>query len=227
MNESRSIPTLYGEHFFRSQLEARWAVFFDALNLPWKYERQGYDLGGPGWYLPDFWLPRPSERYPLAGHWFEIKGQKPTDAEIAKVIALARQTKHTAFLMVGLPGTYYHFWAHNSGNHGWRDGDGDVGPAPFMPAHSLQVVMSRWNVKWPDLRAAREAAGSAVFRDTEENRNLAAAHFANKRAGHRRSAAMNTYATKKYGPDWRELYDDDRIFREFDEWIARKHGFEG
>jgi hypothetical protein len=32
-------------------------VFFDALGLDWEYEREGYDLGAAGWYLPDFWLP--------------------------------------------------------------------------------------------------------------------------------------------------------------------------
>lgn len=48
------IPTAYAGCRFRSRLEARWAVFFDAVGVAWQYEPEGYDLGGAGWYLPDF-----------------------------------------------------------------------------------------------------------------------------------------------------------------------------
>src|SRR5688572_9759906 len=41
----------------RSRLEARWAVFLDALRVRWIYEHQGFSLGSLGWYLPDFYLP--------------------------------------------------------------------------------------------------------------------------------------------------------------------------
>ncbi len=51
-----AIPTAYRGYTFRSRLEARWAVFFDALGLAWEYEREGY-RDGTTWYLPDFWLP--------------------------------------------------------------------------------------------------------------------------------------------------------------------------
>ena len=50
------IPTTYRGVTFRSRLEARWAVFFDALGIEWHYEHEGYQLPS-GWYLPDFWLP--------------------------------------------------------------------------------------------------------------------------------------------------------------------------
>jgi len=76
----------------------------------------------------------------------------------------------------------------------------------------------------PEYEAARkkreQSIGSPVVGDA------VARHREDERAGHYREAALNTYATKKYGPDWRDLYDDDRIWREFDDWIARKHGFE-
>jgi hypothetical protein len=51
------IETRYHGCRFRSRLEARWAVFFDSLGLRWEYEREGYDLGRQGKYLPDFWIP--------------------------------------------------------------------------------------------------------------------------------------------------------------------------
>lgn len=49
------IKTVYHHHRFASRLEARWAVCFDALGIPWEYEPEGYLLeNGP--YLPDFRL---------------------------------------------------------------------------------------------------------------------------------------------------------------------------
>lgn len=56
------IETRYDGHKFRSRLEARWAVFFNALGVAWGYEPQGYVITDP-WgnqsrnYLPDFYLP--------------------------------------------------------------------------------------------------------------------------------------------------------------------------
>ena len=76
------------------------------------------------------------------------------------------------------------------------------------------------------LLAAYRTAQQARFSDTPQAQRAYSRHFADERAGHYRAAALNTYATKKYGPDWRDLYDDDRIWREFDDWIAREHGFE-
>lgn len=55
--EYRAIETVYRGYRFRSRLEARWAVFLDALEVPFEYEAQGFDVSGT-WYLPDFWLPR-------------------------------------------------------------------------------------------------------------------------------------------------------------------------
>src|SRR6187402_3278288 len=52
----RSIKTRYKGCQFRSRLEARWAVFFDALNIIWEYEKEGFRLSDGTLYLPDFWL---------------------------------------------------------------------------------------------------------------------------------------------------------------------------
>lgn len=55
MPNVRSIATKYNNVTFRSMLEARWAVFFDAMGIPWEYEPECQFLdGGP--YLPDFKL---------------------------------------------------------------------------------------------------------------------------------------------------------------------------
>jgi hypothetical protein len=67
------IETRYAGHRFRSRLEARWAVFFDALGIRWEYEPQGFVIprsgGGSTPYLPDFLLPE-------CGTWVEVKGSE-------------------------------------------------------------------------------------------------------------------------------------------------------
>lgn len=67
------LETRYAGCRFRSRLEARWAVLFNALRIRWEYEPQGFQTeAGP--YLPDFRL------YGLGGDgfgkpylWFEVK----------------------------------------------------------------------------------------------------------------------------------------------------------
>lgn len=56
MSELKAIQTEYRGYLFRSRLEARWAVFFDACKVLWEYEPEGYDLGDGLYYLPDFLL---------------------------------------------------------------------------------------------------------------------------------------------------------------------------
>lgn len=55
-NEIKPIETVYNGYRFRSRLEARWAVFFDALNIEYEYEPEGFSFDGTE-YLPDFYLP--------------------------------------------------------------------------------------------------------------------------------------------------------------------------
>jgi len=62
----RIIQTRYAGRYFRSRTEARWCVFFDAMNLRWEYEPEGYILGAGKAYLPDFWIPEWRA-------WFEVK----------------------------------------------------------------------------------------------------------------------------------------------------------
>jgi len=81
----KAIETRYGGCHFRSRIEARWAVFFDALGIPWEYEPQGFELPAdenfaePAYYLPDFFLPNWGPR--RQGTWWEVKGAPPTNDE--------------------------------------------------------------------------------------------------------------------------------------------------
>ena len=54
MAEIKAIETVYNGYRFRSRLEARWAVFFDAIGAKWEYEPEGYVLEDGTYYLPDF-----------------------------------------------------------------------------------------------------------------------------------------------------------------------------
>ena len=56
MGEMKAIQTEYKGYLFRSRLEARWAVFFDACGVDWEYEPEGIVLSDGTKYLPDFYL---------------------------------------------------------------------------------------------------------------------------------------------------------------------------
>lgn len=43
MSEASAIDTHYKGYRFRSRLEARWAIFFDRIQLPYLYEPEDKD----------------------------------------------------------------------------------------------------------------------------------------------------------------------------------------
>lgn len=92
----KAIETKYKGYRFRSRLEARWAVFFDALGVKWEYEKEGYDLGEAGWYLPDFWLPDVSL-------WAEVKPGGFDTIAMQKASLLVKSTGHGCVLLDGVP----------------------------------------------------------------------------------------------------------------------------
>ncbi|MHA6764775.1 PDDEXK family nuclease [Streptacidiphilus sp. PAMC 29251] len=111
----KAIETRYAGHHFRSRLEARWAVFFNALGIPWEYEPQGYEVGpypthvtdngltlANTRYLPDFWLPAQKV-------FFEVKGIAPDSDYNDMLHAFTGQSEKDLILAVGSipdPDTY-------------------------------------------------------------------------------------------------------------------------
>lgn len=92
----KAIETRYKGYRFRSRLEARWAVFFDALGVKWEYEPEGFELPS-GRYLPDFLLPD-------VDAWIEVKPDAEIDPIANKLIAeLAEATGRRAMIVKGLP----------------------------------------------------------------------------------------------------------------------------
>lgn len=75
----KAIETVYGGHRFRSRLEARWAILFDALGLNWEYEMEGFEFEDGTKYLPDFFI--------YDTNWFiEVKPDVPlSKSEINKI----------------------------------------------------------------------------------------------------------------------------------------------
>lgn len=78
----RAIETHYDGYRFRSRLEARWAVVFNRLNIPYEYEPEGFYLPDGSMYLPDFYLP--SHRV-----FAEVKGGPISSSDWAKVVSFA------------------------------------------------------------------------------------------------------------------------------------------
>lgn len=64
----KPIETVYNGYRFRSRLEARWAVFFDAAGIKYEYEPEGFQLEDGTMYLPDFYLP-------ILGIYVEVKNE--------------------------------------------------------------------------------------------------------------------------------------------------------
>lgn len=92
----KAIETHYKGYRFRSRLEARWCVFFDAQGIVWEYEKEGYNLGGAGWYLPDFWLPQ-------VKMWAEVKPDQFMPQELERCWALMDATGYEVILLEGMP----------------------------------------------------------------------------------------------------------------------------
>lgn len=103
----KAIQTRYKGYRFRSRLEARWTVFFDALGVRWEYEPEGYVDDNGRCYLPDFLL---------AGRLFvEIKPMWLPDEGIVPLIRdsrekwggfLAGDPTNDLLVFFGLPRTY-------------------------------------------------------------------------------------------------------------------------
>lgn len=109
----KAIQTKYKGYRFRSRLEARWAVFFDALGLAWEYETEGFDLGFGDRYLPDF---------KIYDTFFEVKPAGVKPHEILKVRRFVEAGGGRVCILDGPPDVRWYRLL------GWWEDDG--GPVP-------------------------------------------------------------------------------------------------
>lgn len=128
----KPIETIYNGYRFRSRLEAKWAVYFDAAGLKYEYEKDGFDLGSDdkqtfGWYLPDFYFPSlktyceikpsnpdPSDAWVIHQHFVSARFRSVVDSPI--------------LLLFGYPWDYDGWW------YGWDTTDGSAGECRFRVA---------------------------------------------------------------------------------------------
>lgn len=94
-------PTLYKDIRFRSRLEARWAIFLDALGGQWVYEPVVQGVTG---YLPDFLF---------GGGYLEIKpaswvarDKDKKEADIARWLTFAMDANARLDVCFGAPGEW-------------------------------------------------------------------------------------------------------------------------
>lgn len=106
MTDIKAIETVYNGYKFRSRLEARWAVFFDAYGIVYEYEHEGFELKNGMRYLPDFYLPG-------LDTFVEIKPiLEMALIDVKKMDSFALDGEKQLLLIVGSP-TYEHMFLIN------------------------------------------------------------------------------------------------------------------
>lgn len=98
----KAIETYYNGYWFRSRLEARWAVFFDTLGIRYEYEPEGFELSDGTRYLPDFYLPESKS-------WFEVKGEMD-EASAHKINTFAKEGNHMTIGYSGFEFNSMGYW---------------------------------------------------------------------------------------------------------------------
>ena len=101
---AKPIETRYNGIVYRSRLEARWAIFFNSLSIPYIYEPEGFNLDGL-MYLPDFWLPDQI-------CFFEAKGPFTHNKGPEKAAALSIATGYPVFIFGSIPADEDHIADH-------------------------------------------------------------------------------------------------------------------
>lgn len=119
MNEIKAIETIYNGYRFRSRLEARWAVFFDTLQVRWQYEPEGFKLPSGAGYLPDFYLPDLDlwiEIKPGDAPEYQSRDSMPLSAEWTKPLELASEFAQSSgkdiAILYGTPHYMAHTWEY-------------------------------------------------------------------------------------------------------------------
>lgn len=143
MSESggmKPINTVYGGYRFRSRLEARWAVFFDALGLAYDYEKEGFELDGDR-YLPDFWLPD-------LECWIEVKADFPDERSRRVAAKLRDASGYPVVILAGKIGGHLNLCFAND------MADSAGGPSEWAVMWAVCRMCSQPTLSWGDERHA-------------------------------------------------------------------------
>lgn len=105
-NEIKPIETVYKGYRFRSRLEARWAVFFDAAGIEYEYEIEGFEKENGMRYLPDFYLPDEDM-------YVEVKPpRKGALQEIRNAISFVGKQIDTLLILSNIPNNTSLIWCY-------------------------------------------------------------------------------------------------------------------
>lgn len=163
----KAIETKYGGCLFRSRLEARWAVFFDHLNIKWEYEPEGFVLSDGRYYLPDFWLPTFCH-----GMWVEVK---PTGDDFEMARRFCHDSKTHVWLAEGTPDVRAYnvleYDEETKGVYEWPGipnadearGENRMFGHPGYENRDLTIDRGYWSMLGGTFMGAVEAARSARF----------------------------------------------------------------
>lgn len=89
----------YKGYILASELHARWAVFFDALDTQWEYKQHVFNLPYGGKCEPDFWLP-------FQQYWLTINADLPTEEELIRAADLSFATRNWSLVVWGHVGEH-------------------------------------------------------------------------------------------------------------------------
>jgi len=157
----KAIETEYKNYRFRSRSEARWAIYFDAIGVKWRYEVGGYELGIDSNYLPDFYFPE-----------YDAFGEvKPDNFE--------KDPRHDRFvlasgksllLFVGPPSEDYNYqiWKEAGGGD-VRKIEGRAFADHIMKKYGIMYYGDVHAEDWPILAYALKKANGARFEFGETN----------------------------------------------------------
>jgi hypothetical protein len=145
--DRRGTTATYAGTLFRSHLEARYAIFFDQLDLKWEYEPQGFVIDGTA-YLPDFVV-----FAAMSTIWVEIKPDWDADPDgVAKwrKFAPERPQPSRAVLLIGKPSVQgRHVVIGGGGDATWED-DGQEWRPCSAGYHFDLAFPGTWRTKFAD-----------------------------------------------------------------------------
>ncbi len=145
-------------------MEARWAVFFDALRLEWEYEKEGFDFGGGVYYLPDFWLSD-------VRMWAEVKPETFSEDDLRKAAMLAWKTQRHVLLLDGMPSERAFDFLQYMECNNWGEVGGGIGIAIGEGEAIIQrrdcVISAYHNYPWDEHRFYSDTGGVSA-RDFQE-----------------------------------------------------------
>lgn len=244
VNNIKAIPTLYKGIEFRSQLEAKVALFFDECGIKYQYEPDNFTDGEHG-YRPDFYLPD-------VDAYAEVKGKRPGyENEILKAISFVGDEIKALVLISEIPDMERRGWPHfpviyNGGvlgiQTGWwffQDGcDPHISaagyPRPLIFPHANKVEsidpVSDWILK----RCRYEGDLRDMLRRHLTNKDIE--FLTQQEAREQWANEENHYSFDSFDDFYREIYCDVKeltnfqtikAFKKaraerFDEWLDKK-----